>query len=142
MTSEEKRFGTWLRRRREGAGLSLEGLGAKLGQGRASIDKYEDRDDPPAIDTLVSLCNALGTTIIEPLTELGYLPSRLSLQAQGPEESALLSQFRNFSSREQRLAVAIFKAIRDTTHGGGEGYVSVTPIKAGKQQKKRIRRKE
>jgi transcriptional regulator with XRE-family HTH domain len=72
----EQSFGALLRERRRAAGITQRELADRAGVDFSYISKIEnDRIAPPAADTVVKLCEILGTPPEELLARIGKLPS-------------------------------------------------------------------
>jgi transcriptional regulator with XRE-family HTH domain len=71
-------FGEALRQRRRAAGLSQRELAERTGLDFSYISKVENgRLPPPAADTIVALCAALGVPAEELLALTGKIPSQV-----------------------------------------------------------------
>lgn len=93
-------FGSALRERRRAAGISQRELAARTGLDFSYISKLEnDRLPPPAADTVVGLCEALGIPTEELLALGGKLPSAVQ-QTVGTSPMA-----QTFLREAQRLAL-------------------------------------
>lgn len=69
-------FGSALRARRRAAGISQRDLAARTGVDFSYISKVEnDRVPPPAADTIVAICQALGVAPEDLLALTGKIPS-------------------------------------------------------------------
>lgn len=96
----EDSFGIALRERRRAAGFSQRELAARTGLDFSYISKLEnDRLPPPAADTVVALCEALGIRTEELLALTGKLPSAVQ-QAMGASQMA-----QTFLREAQRLGL-------------------------------------
>jgi HTH-type transcriptional regulator, competence development regulator len=71
-------FGALLRERRRAVGITQRELAERAGVDFSYISKIEnDRIPPPAADTVVRLCEILGTPAEEMLARIGKLPSNV-----------------------------------------------------------------
>ena len=96
----EESFGAALRERRRAAGLSQRELAARARLDFSYISKLEnDRLPPPAADTVIALCAALGIPAEELLALAGKLPSAVQ-QTMGASPMA-----QTFLREAQRLGL-------------------------------------
>ena len=73
-----KTFGQALRELRRSKGVSQRDLAEKVGVDFSYISKLEnDRHPPPAADTIVKICKALGVAPDELLASTGKMPTNL-----------------------------------------------------------------
>jgi len=73
-------FGKVLRRLRKSKGVSQETLAFESGLARSYISLLELGQRSPTLDTLFSLCNALGISLIDLATQIEMSAAALPLQ--------------------------------------------------------------
>lgn len=89
MDGERKPFGRTLRELRRSKGVSQRELAGRVGVDFSYISKVEnDRLPPPAADTIVRICEALGVAADELLAATGKMPTQIR-QMLGGSPSAL-----------------------------------------------------
>ncbi len=89
MDGESKTFGHTLRELRRSKGVSQRELAGKVGVDFSYISKLEnDRLPPPAADTIVKICEALGIVPDRLLAATGKMPTEIK-QMLGGSPSAL-----------------------------------------------------
>lgn len=77
-------FGEALRERRRAAGLSQRELAERIDKDFSYISKVENaRLPPPAADTIVAICRALGINAEELLALTGKIPSEVQKTVSG-----------------------------------------------------------
>jgi transcriptional regulator with XRE-family HTH domain len=112
-------FGELLREKRRAAGLSQRELAKRAGLDFSYISKVENgRQRPPAADTVVRLCNILGTPVDEMLAAVGKIPDEVekkistSPAAQGFLQEAGLMRL---SEEEWRRLADVLRGLREET---------------------------
>jgi transcriptional regulator with XRE-family HTH domain len=74
---QAKEFGTFLRERREAAGISLRGLADRIGVHKASIARFEQGEVAfPRVDLLTAIAVELKVPLDQMLTNSGYPTTR------------------------------------------------------------------
>ncbi len=87
-----------LRRRRRAAQFSLGALADQSGVAKGTISTIENGQANPTIDTIAALADALGSTVVELLTETAdpmavYVSGDAARERFGPVEGRLLHRF-------------------------------------------------
>lgn len=100
-------FGEWLRREREGRGLSLEALGEKVNFGKAYISKIEGRRAAPPLKTIAKITKALELPIVEPLKAMGLIDD----ESEAEHDPRLLFHFRQLPPEGKDIAVDIMDVL-------------------------------
>lgn len=81
-------FGTALREMRRAAGISQRELADRIGIDFSYISKVEnDRLPPPAADTIVAICQVLGSNAEELLALTGKIPSDVHKTVSGSKSA-------------------------------------------------------
>jgi transcriptional regulator with XRE-family HTH domain len=119
----EETFGTLLKTKRRDADLSQRELAKQIGVDFSYISKLEnDRLPPPAADTIVKICQVLGTEPDEMLALTGKLPTEIqeniasNLSAQQFLREAGEMRLTN---EEWQSLTASLKQFRDDATSGG-----------------------
>lgn len=110
-------FAEWLKWKRDQVGLTQDEVAIRVGCKKAYISKLEDesRKKPPPVETLHALSVALGTSVVEPLLALGYVPSdATNLDS---EAYHLLSKFQPLPPDWKDMAVELIDVLAQRAKG-------------------------
>ena len=101
-------FGQWLQTEREKRGWSQSEFARKAGKDRAVISKIESGGALPAVETYISLANALNISPITLLRKAGIMPDATTDQVRMEDWDYLLSQLPPEETEEIRK-IALMK---------------------------------
>ena len=103
-----------LRKLREEAHISQRQLAEHIGVSQQSINKYENHNIEPDIETLIRIADHFGTSV-DYLIGHSTLPYKEAAQVYdlNGEEKALLSGYRALNIQQKQAALSVIRAFRN-----------------------------
>ena len=104
-----------IKRMREGAGLSQRALAEKIGVSQQSINKYENHNIEPDIETLIRIADVFDTSVdyLVGHSELDHKLERLRACDLNEDEFALLERYRALDKRGRQGVQALLAAFAE-----------------------------
>ena len=103
-----------LRKLREEARISQKQLAEIIGVSQQSINKYENHNIEPDIETLIRIADHFGTSVDYLIghSTLPYKETAAQVCDLNGEEKALLSGYRALNAQQKQAALAVIRAFR------------------------------
>lgn len=108
-----------IKRLREKAGLSQKALAEKIGVSQQSINKYENHNIEPDIETLIRIADVFDTSVDYLIghSEIDHKIESLQTCDLNEEELCLLDRFRPLENRQRQSVLSLLEAFSGKPQG-------------------------
>ena len=106
-----------IKRLREKAGLSQKALAEKIGVSQQSINKYENHNIEPDIETLIRIADVFDTSVdyLIGRSEIDHKIEKLQACDLNEEERCLLDRFRPLEHGQRQSVLSLLEAFTGKT---------------------------